>query len=159
MTRHVYNKTLEEKFLSKVFRYIRDDNECWLWCGSISKHGYGRLEVAGEQWTAHRLAFLLFRGKVKKGEFICHKCDVRHCVNPFHLYKGSPQQNSRDMAIRGRSLPGTKNPQAKLNNSRVRLMRLLSADGASDTYLSRIFKVNRGTVYRIKKGLKWRHLL
>ena len=77
---------------------------CWLWLKTCSPQGYG---VAfdlkpGQRWAAHRLSYTAFNGEIKLGNFVLHKCDVRCCVNPDHLYAGTQQDNMDDAVRRGR---------------------------------------------------------
>ncbi|RPI81293.1 MAG: hypothetical protein EHM34_08830 [Nitrosopumilales archaeon] len=37
------------------------------------------------------------------GAYICHKCDNPKCVNPDHIYAGTPQTNADDMVARNRT--------------------------------------------------------
>lgn len=79
---------------------------CWLWKGEINKTGYG-VSSAGFRYgsnhiLAHRLAWKLFKGPITTGRFICHKCDIPHCVNPYHLFSGTHTDNMRDCASKGR---------------------------------------------------------
>lgn len=76
---------------------------CWMWTGGVHKNGYGRfaLESRVIEW-AHRAAWLLLRGPIPEGLYVCHHCDVPLCVNPDHLFVGTATDNMRDAARKGR---------------------------------------------------------
>lgn len=61
---------------------------CWLWMRGIANTGYGAVYVDGKRWDAHRLSWAAFRGPIPSGYWVLHKCDVRSCCNPDHLFLG-----------------------------------------------------------------------
>jgi hypothetical protein len=69
---------------------------CWIWVGSLYRSGYGQLTAGGKHMAAHRASFIAHGGHVPHGLWVLHRCDVRCCVNPFHLYPGTPTDNRRD---------------------------------------------------------------
>ena len=88
--------------------YIPEPNSgCWLWVGSMDgKVGYGLMTLEKKTMGAHRASWILHNGEIPKGMLICHKCDVRLCVNPNHLYVGTYTDNARDTVKRNRGKTG-----------------------------------------------------
>ncbi len=79
---------------------------CWLWEGS-SPDGYGHLtNPSGGSKRAHRASYETFVGPIPNGLMVCHKCDVKLCINPAHLYAGTAKNNFDDWVARlGGNLP------------------------------------------------------
>jgi len=60
---------------------------CWLWPGSLTSSGYGKVKPGPEGGTClvHRLTYLHMVGPVPDGLDLDHLCRVKACANPAHL--------------------------------------------------------------------------
>ena len=77
---------------------------CWIWTGSVNEAGYGRYRPVGRRKEfAHRFAYQRAGNDIPPGLMVCHRCDTPSCVNPAHLYLGTPGDNMRDRSERGRA--------------------------------------------------------
>jgi hypothetical protein len=81
--------------------YRIDENGCWRWLGKIMPKGYGY--IGSYQHRAHRVMYERLVGPIPKGLWVLHRCDVKDCVNPDHLYTGTRADNARDSVERGQS--------------------------------------------------------
>ncbi len=82
---------------------VRRGKACWEWGGPPHRSdAYGVVAYQGEQWLAHRLAYVLTFGPILPSIFVLHKCDNPPCVRPDHLFLGTHGDNMRDMVRKGR---------------------------------------------------------
>ena len=80
-------------------KYIPEPNSgCWLWVAGRMSNGYGGVMGNG----AHRTSWELYRGAIPEGLSVLHKCDVKICVNPDHLFLGTQADNLADMRGKNR---------------------------------------------------------
>lgn len=88
----------------ELFNYATPVTEsgCWIWDKSWRTNGYG---ISPSHWpskTAHRAVWILLYGEIDKAIDVCHKCDVRPCINPDHLFIGTRSENMFDCSKKGR---------------------------------------------------------
>lgn len=171
---------LSEHDLERFFRCftVGEADECWEWTGTVidKKPGlnYGRMWIKGDHVQAHRLSFALATGAFPAATLqMCHRCDNPPCVNPRHLFAGTPTDNMQDMTRKGRSwiknnqhivctlrkpVTGEQHYRAKLKDDDVREIIELLKRGASQTAVAKRFGVNQTNISGIARGKTWKHL-
>lgn len=118
---------------------------CWLWMKARDTGGYGVAGVMGERnriERVHRWSYEFFVGPVPDGLNVLHRCDVRNCLNPDHLFVGTHGMNSVDMATKGRGM-------ASLTPDEVRAIRS-SSDRQVD--LAARYGVSQACISSVKTG-------
>ena len=150
----MYRKTIEQQFWSKVDRKSKE--QCWEWTGAKNNAGYGNMKVNGKYVNSHRVSYELNnKKKIKEGLFICHHCDNPSCVNPNHLFSGTPLENDADKVKKRRHVFGMKHPRAKLVDQDI--IKIKSSSGPHK-YIADEYGVSRRLIGMIKQGSIWKHI-
>lgn len=161
-------ETLRERLLrQREF----DTTECWNWTGQRTQSGYGVTSWNGKHVRAHRASYAVFIGTIEPGMLVCHRCDNPLCINPDHLFIGSPADNVRDMKDKGRgkhanglaaarlkSPKGEQHWRAVLTETDVLQLRELKRQGATIRELSQRFNVSKFAAQAASVGTTWSHL-
>lgn len=151
---------LPENFMKRV----NVTDTCWLWTGSKKKSGYGKYSTKGGQVYTHRFSWECFNGKITNGLFVLHKCDVKLCVNPNHLFLGTNQDNMRDKVLKNRQSSGENSGMAKLTKIQIDEIRRLYEPGkvgrgAQNEFsvrgLSRKYGISPIQISRIIRHERW----
>lgn len=134
---------------------------CWIWMGSIKDNGYGNShnDDTGATEMAHRKSYRLHKGEIPHGLLVLHKCDVRCCINPDHLFLGTYSDNLNDMVSKGRNVPnnlfGERNPASKLSAEDVSFIRSQPKARGLGKAMRERFGVSRSTIERVLNGQSW----
>lgn len=150
--------TICQEPLSKntISNFVRvDENGCWLWTKTLLKTGYGSYH--GQ--PAYRAVYEVFNGKIPEnsdgshhGICVLHKCDVRACVNPDHLFLGTQRENLADMVNKGRGVGPLKQAKKVLTLTEVQQVKELRAAGMTYKELSSKFGLSTGSLHEIVHG-------
>ena len=130
-----------------------------MWTGSLNNHGYGGF-WDGKSWIkAHRFSYEL-NNYIPKNLHILHKCDVRNCVRPDHLFLGSNKDNVIDKVNKNRQAKGSDSGNVILNEIQViEIKKLLNNKYYG--YIRDIsfkYNVSSNCINDIRKKRTWNHV-
>lgn len=148
-------KPIAERFYERISP--EPMSGCWLWLAGMAGE-YGVLTHEGVTFAAHRLAWEIHKGPVPDGLWLLHKCDVKTCVNPLHLFLGDWRDNVDDMIMKGRNVKGSEVGNSKLNSATVRRIRSLYSEGVPIVELLARFGTSYQNIWYIVKSDTWRSI-
>lgn len=152
--------------LKRLFthRVIDPVTGCWLWPHRVT-NGYGSISFVHHgkryQVRVHRLVAWMYLGyDGTRGVEICHRCNVKACFNPAHLYIATHKQNLRDAQADGlvTQLRGEKHCHAKLTEDQVREAVAMVQRGLTHREVAEHFGVTKSAITLIVMGKNWKHL-
>jgi hypothetical protein len=147
-----------KRFWSKVDRL--DEEDCWEWLGKRNVKGYGLISLKGNWYLANRVMYLIDSGLDPFEKDVLHSCDNPCCINPYHLFLGTHQDNMQDMIQKGRnskmpSILGVLNGKSKLTEEDVLAIR---SSNLFQKDLAFKYGISQSQVSCIKRNANWKHV-
>lgn len=156
-------KTAKERLLSKIS--VNHETGCWIWTASKVGGGYGCFHYNRKNIPAHRAAYNILVGVVPVELEVCHKCDVRLCVNPEHLFLGTHRENMQDCIRKGRANYRCTprgfdhvRPMRKLTDAQVLEIASLRGSRMSNQETIARFGITSNNCRSIWRGESWGHI-
>jgi hypothetical protein len=165
---------LSEKDIKRFWEHVvvdKEEDSCWLYDPARLDNEYGRTQIGRRKYLAHRISYIIEHGNIPDDLLVCHKCDVRNCVRPDHLWLGSYLDNNVDAVEKGRhgTLRGMASAGVKLTDEDVFKIRELykstehlpikDKNKYSTSMLGKMFNVSSSCIKRIVNNTGWKHLL
>lgn len=137
-------------------RSVRSPDGCLLWMGA--KHfltKYGFISVDGVVEYTHRAAYTQAHGPIPKGMCVCHRCDVRNCIEPSHLFLGTIRDNIADRHAKGRSARGERAGNTFFTEAQVAA---IHKEAGTHVAVAAKYGASPVTIRHIRSGVRWRHM-
>jgi len=159
MNPNILSQSLLKRFEDKYIPV--PESGCWIWTACCCSEGYGKIHDGIKLERAHRVSWEIHNGPIPKGDgyhgtCVLHRCDVRACVNPDHLFLGSIADNISDMIAKGRqrhsSLKGTAHGMSKLSS--IDAVKIFN-DPRFQTAIASDYGISQTTISKIKRGEHW----
>jgi hypothetical protein len=132
---------------------------------SPNEDGYCSTSVDGRVRSVTRLVVSHNLGRpIGANAHACHRCDNPPCVEPTHLWEGTPAENYADRNAKGRTAKGEATGRSRLTEDDVRKIRVSYTPGTVQNppnrlELARTFGVTPQTIDSIINRRTWKHVL
>lgn len=133
---------------------------CWLWVGACGSSGYPQLTVIDDE-TGRRKSVRLHRYVCEQVNgkaddlYALHKCDVKVCLNPNHIYFGTQKENVSDAYARNR-VKSKAGEGSKLNKLTWADVEAIRSSFDSNVSLSTKYGVTPSRISEIRSMKAWR---
>lgn len=149
-------------------KWQENEDGCWIWTAGKFSEGYAKFWYQDESCGGHRVSYKLFRGEIEADGVetpqVNHKCHVKECVNPAHLYVGDQQANIQDAIEQtdyspSKAARGEDRKDVKLSNEEVREIRKrYESSNISQSDLANEYDVTQPHICKIVNYEKREHI-
>ncbi len=153
---------LSESDMARIEGYTVIEDDCWIWTGTkqhnTKGHQHGCIWYNGKYVQVHRIMYHNFVEDVPEFERRKDALQVNHrcksdgtCINPSHLYLGTPKQNIEDCIKDGnknKAKSGQDNHNAVLTDDIIEHIKSLKISGRSQKDIAQEFGVNQSQISR-----------
>lgn len=127
---------------------------CHEYHGKKTNLNYSRIRFRGRDESAHRISWAIANGgmeNLKEGFHICHKCNNPPCINPEHLYQGTPSENAIDAVKAGhKRIKFTENDILYIRDNYI------PGDQRRTAELMIKYDISQSYLYQIATGRIWK---
>lgn len=133
---------------------------CWV---VNNTNWYPNVYVGGRRMAGHRVSYMVNKGPLLPGIYVCHDCDNKPCINPDHLFPGTHAINMADAAKKGIIKAamvgdvnrGENNGRAVLTMKDARAIRAIPKRRGYAGQLAEQYGVSRSTIFQIRSNKVW----
>ena len=79
----------------------------------------GAFDFQYKGYYSHRFSYMCFNGSIPNNLCVCHSCDNKICINPYHLWLGTIQENNQDRDNKNRQNKGESVVTAKFTEQDI----------------------------------------
>lgn len=139
----------------RFWRFVNktEGDGCWLWTGEPHTSGYGRIglhDLGRGMEYAHRYSFELHFGAIPEEGYVAHRCDVKLCIRPEHLFLSDTNvQNMADAATKNRIAHGERAGQTLFCDEKIAEVRRMAQSGLTHQTIADTFGMSRVHVTNI----------
>lgn len=133
---------------------------CWTWTRTKKGEGYGvfhfRMNGKRLYLYAHQLSLFISHQQPQSPQsIVCHKCDNPSCINPSHLYLGSPASNAND--LRTKNLRSHMKPYYKKFNEDtiLKIRNDYNQGGITQAALAKKYNTTQPTISALVRGERY----
>lgn len=127
---------------------------------------YGHVQVklranpgAKPRWFGvHQLVLLAFVGPPPEGHEVRHRDGVSSNNQLANLTYGTARENQHDRKAHGTAPAGTANGRAKLDEAKVRAIRVALSRGLNQYQIAAAYGIGQAAVSRIHRRVAWSHV-
>lgn len=144
---------------TRFWNKVNKTEYCWNWIAGCDKDSYGLFKYYRKTRRASQICMIITHGGIPENLWVLHTCDNPKCVNPEHLYFGTPSQNNYDRENRGRGrcCKGSLNGANKLIEQQVLEIRTLFGK-ITGRKIAIKYNITPSSVSLIVNRKVWKHI-